>query len=575
MIKEIELQQQLLAAARGEIPADLLITGGRIVNVFSGQIEDTSVAIYQGRIVGFGAYEARSRYDLRGGYLLPGLIEGHIHIESSKLTPPGFAQVVVPHGTTTVIADPHEIANVQGLDGIRYMIDAARGLPLDILYMLPSCVPATDMETAGANLTAEELANLLGDPAVLGIGEVMNFPGAFLGDPSVLAKIALAGGTLPIDGHSPGLTGRNLSAYIAAGPATDHECIRLEEAVEKLACGMRVMIREGSTARNLEALLPLITPTTERRCLFVSDDRRPGDLLKEGHLDYILRRAVSMGLDPITTVRMATLNTAETFGLRDRGGIRPGWRADLTAVADLRVFQVTAVWKGGELVAENGRLTKNLPSTIHTARAEPLCVPRVAADALKVDDRGVEVRVIEVIPNQIITGGSFRRLPAQDGRLLADTSQDIAKLVVVERHTGRGGMGRGFVRGLGLTGGALASTVAHDSHNIIAAGADDVSLATAINRLAEIGGGQVAASGGHILAELPLPVAGLMSNSDAHEVAATEERLIESAHSLGSRLSDPFMTLCFLALPVIPELKLTDKGLVDVTKFALVTLYRE
>ncbi len=570
---DIDRWQARLAAARGELEVDLLLTGGRVVNVFNGSVEGTAVAIYDGHIVGFGDYPARETYDLKGAYLSPGFIEGHIHVESSKLTPPHFAETVIPHGTTTVVADPHEIANVLGIRGIRYMLESARPTPLDFYYMLPSCVPATHLETAGAELTADDLRPLLDEPDILGIGELMNFPGAYLGDPAVLAKVALAGNSRPVDGHSPGLSGRNLSAYLVAGPSTDHECTTYEEAVEKLARGMRIMIREGSTARNLEALLPLVTPTTERRCMFVSDDRRPGDLTLQGHLDHILRQAVGQGLDPVTALRMVTLNPAEAFGLVGRGAVRPGWLADLTALEDLKSFNVVEVWKKGRLVAKDGRFTGSSVNPVQVPRSGPLPVPPLNLKMFEIPDKGQPVRVIGLVPDQIITGSLTAEPPSENGLLGSDTARDIVKLVVIDRHSGEGRMSAGFIHGLGLQRGALASTVAHDSHNIIAAGVDDRSILTAANRLVQMGGGQVAVEGDNILAELPLPIAGLMSELDAAEVAGLEERLIDAARKLGTRVPDPFMALSFLSLPVIPELKLTDRGLVDVTRFEIVPLY--
>ncbi|MDP8228710.1 MAG: amidohydrolase family protein, partial [Candidatus Electryoneaceae bacterium] len=458
----LENWQERISASRGDRQADWLITGGKVVNVFNGKIEELSVAIFDGYVIGFGDYVAERTLDLKGAYLAPAFIDGHIHIESSKLTPPRFTQTVVPHGTTAVIADPHEIANVWGIEGIEYMIRSSRGLPLDFRFMLPSCVPSTFMETSGAKLSAEDLSPLLDDPDILGIGEVMNFPGAYFGDSSVLAKIALSGGHRPVDGHAPGLTGRNLSAYLVAGPSTDHECTTFEEAAEKLAQGMRIMIREGSTARNLEALLPLVTSVTERRCMFVSDDRRPGDLIKRGHLDDIIRQAVKAGLDPITAIRMVTLNPAEAFGLIGYGGIRPGWRANMVALNNLDDLEVTMVWKNGRIVARDGQYTEDMPDIEPIPHSGPLPIPIFREDDFIVSDHGSAVRVIGIVPNQIVTKSLSATLPTLEGKLMTDVGHDILKLVVVERYSGNGGRGIGFVQGIGLQRGALASTVAHD-----------------------------------------------------------------------------------------------------------------
>ncbi len=569
---KISQLQELLSVARGDCPADLVLKNARIINVFSGDIVSGSVAIFNGRIAGIGEYEGREVIDLGGKYLSPGLIEGHIHIESSKLTPPRFAELIVPHGTTTVIADPHEIANVWGIDGIRFMIRQSRNLPVDIFFMLPSCVPATSLETAGASLSANDIAPLLMEERVIGIAEMMNYPGALHGAPEVLAKILLSDGVRPVDGHAPNLSGKHLSAYIAAGPSTDHECNSLAEAREKLSLGMRVMIREGSTAKNIDDLIEIVDDTTERRCLFVSDDRRPGDLLADGHLDCILRQAVRKGMKPVTAIRMVTLNPAETFDLKDRGGIRPGWKADLVAFDDLREFNVTHVWKDGNLVSENGNY---LPKSnyIEPIPYKPLPIPALNDNVLLVKDSGSLVRVIGVIPSKILTESRVLKIPAVGGYLMPDPLQDIAKLVVIERHSGSGRTAVAFVQGMGLKEGALGSTVAHDSHNVILCGMDDRSIITALNWLIAEGGGQVTALGDKVLAEMPLPIAGLMSAEQPQQVAKQEEQLIDTAHKLGSTLDDPFMALSFLALPVIPELKLTDYGLVDVSQFKHVPLF--
>lgn len=565
--------QARLAAARGDRPVDLLLENGQVVNVFSGQIERVSVAIFDGVVVGFGDYKADDKYDLDGSFLSPGFIEPHIHIESSKLTPSRFADVVLRHGTTTVIADPHEIANVLGIAGIIYMIENARSTKLDIFFMLPSCVPATKMETSGAELSADDLKLLVDRGEVLGIGEMMNFPGAFLGDPDVLSKAMLSDGHRPIDGHAPGLSGKNLSAYLLAGPQTDHECTSIEEAQEKLSQGMRILIREGSTARNLKALAPLINPMTERRLMFATDDRRSGDLKEHGHLDNILRKAVELGVDPMIALRLVTLNPSEMYGLKDRGAIFPGALADLVALKDLKRFKVTKVWKRGSEVTPAEERSFHFKPQIPVGIAGPLHVPEIIVDDLRVINRGGKVRVIGLVPNEIVTESLTESLPASDGFLQCDREQDIVKLVVIERHTGAGGKGIGFLKGMGIRGGAIGSTVAHDSHNIIVAGDNDESILTAINHLVEIGGGQVVAAGDRILATLSLPIAGLMTDLSVKEVAGVEDILIKSAKTIGCTPADPLMALSFLALPVIPSLKLTDKGLVDVDKFQIVSLY--
>lgn len=569
---QISQLQELLSVSRGDRPADLVLKNANIIDVFSGKITKGSVAIFSGKIAGIGDYDGRQVVDLEGGFLSPGLIEGHIHIESSKLIPSRFAEVVVPHGTTTVITDPHEIANVWGIEGIRFMIRESHGLPLDIFFMLPSCVPATSMETAGATLSAKDLEPLLLEERVIGIAELMNFPGALYGDPGVLSKSILTEGKRPIDGHAPNLSGKKLVAYIASGPSTDHECNTLAEAREKLALGMRVMIREGSTAKNLNALIDLINPVTERRCLFVSDDRRPGDLVAEGHLDQILRLAIKKGVDLVSAIRMVTLNSAEAFDLRDRGGIRPGWKADLVAFEDLVNFSATRVWKDGCLVADKGiylHKTKYFTPTVINS----LPVPPLTDDILQVKDVGGLIRVIGVITDKILTETRILKLPVEGGYVMTDPVHDIAKLVVVERHSGSGRTAVAFVQGIELREGAIGSTVAHDSHNIIICGMDDRSIMTALRWLVKHGGGQVTTKGDRVLSEMPLPIAGLMSSEPAKQLAMQEEHLIASARQLGSLLIDPFMALSFLALPVIPELKLTDYGLVDVNQFKHVSLF--
>ncbi len=559
-----------IRVARGDEAPDLVIAGGHVVNTFTGETERADVAVAGGVIVGVGQYGdgeagADSVFDAAGRFVVPGFIDAHIHIESTCLTPSEFARAVVPSGTTAVIADPHEIANVLGVGGIRYMIESARGLPLDVRFMLPSCVPSTSLETAGARLEAGDLAMLLDDPRILGLAEVMNFPGVIAGDTDLLAKIRLCR-ELPVDGHAPGVTGRDLCAYVSAGISSDHESTTLDEAMEKLARGMFVMLREGSVARNMEALMPAVTPETLSRCALVTDDLFPVDLAASGHVDGLLRRAVELGLPPATAIRLVTLNPATWFGLDGLGAVAPGYRANVVVLDDLTDFRADAVFRDGRLVAREGKLVAELPA----APLAPSSRLRIAGGAESLElfiDCGQEssMRVIDVVPDQLLTRSSVLPARVVGGSAVADPARDIAKIAVVERHRATGNVGLAFVRGLGLREGAIASTVAHDSHNVVVAGIDDHDMRVAVRALEREGGGMVAVRDGRVEAMTPLPVAGLMSPRPFADVARAAGETLDAARRLGSSIANPFMTLSFLALPVIPELKLTDRGLVDVT----------
>jgi adenine deaminase len=571
----------LIDVAAGRRTADLLLEHCRIVDVFGHRIIENDVALWGGRVAGVGQkYRARRTIDLGGRYLAPGFIDAHIHLESSMLLPAEFARLAAARGTTLCVCDPHEIANVMGLAGIRLLARLSRRLPVEFRFSLPSCVPASPLETSGHSLSAAQLSTLAGEPWVAGLAEVMNFPGVVAGSAGLLAKLALVPGQ-PLDGHAPGLTGQSLAAYLACGISSDHECTTAAEAAEKLSAGCQVMIREGSTARNLAALLPLVRPETLPRLMLVSDDLSPEELLEEGHLDRILRRARALGADPISLIRMVTLNPALYFGLPRRGAVAPGYIADLCVLDDLEGFRVSAAFKAGRqsypLSADNE------PARNQVAPRSSMRLAEIGPEIFGVAHRPGQARVIQLVPGQIVTLAAAQALPERGGAAVADPSRDLVKLAVIERHGrsghGRGGgkgpnIGIGFVQGLGLRRGALASTVAHDSHNLIVAGVDDADMARAANALIECGGGQAAVAGGRVLARLPLPLAGLMSTSAAEEVVAQERALLRAARELGCQAeTSPFMALSFLALPVIPALKLTDLGLVDVGRFEVVPLW--
>lgn len=560
----------LIQAARGNIPADLLLKNGRVVNVFTGEIQETSIAISGSRIVGLGEYEARKITDVEGAYICPGLIDAHVHIESALVPPYEFARAVVPHGVTTVVIDPHEIANVLGTEGIQYMLDASKYTPFSVYVMASSCVPATHLETSGATLRWSDLTEFKKDPWVLGLAEVMNYPGVINGDPEVLDKLR-AFADRRMDGHCPGLTGRDLDAYVASGIASDHECTTVEEANEKLGRGMYVMIREASNAHNLLTLLPIINNRTSRRVLFCTDDRLPDDLIEKGSIDYIVRTAIQHGLDPVTAITIATLNAAEYFGLSDRGAIAPGKRADIVVFNNFEEMKIERVYYGGKRVVYRGKLEPD-----DHERSRPPIRNTMNVDWSKVDlrvrtDQNTHtLRIIELIPGQLVTREEYDHALIQNGLVVADTSRDILKMAVIERHHATGNVGLGFVRGFNLKSGAIGSSVGHDSHNIIVVGTNDDDMLSAARAIASMQGGFVAVDKGQVLGRVPLPIGGLMSEQPIERVRAELDHLNAATHNLGCDLETPFMALSFLALPVIPDLKLTDKGLVDVRKFGFV-----
>ena len=563
-----------MRVARGERPAELLFQNAQLVNVMSGEIYPADVAVDDGRVVGIGDYEARETIDLGGAYLAPSLIDGHFHVESTMVTLPEFVRAVVPHGTGAMVIDPHEYANVLGLDGIRYVLESSRNLPIDFFIMLPSCVPATHLETAGARFTADDLALLIADDRIAGIAELMNYPGVFLGMESELAKIKAGKGKV-IDGHAPGLRGKNLNAYALAGIRSDHESTELEEAREKLRLGLHLLVREGSTERNLEHIIGLVTPQNSANCSFATDDKLPGDLVTEGHIDHSIRKAIAHGVPPIIAIQMGTINPARHYRLKNHGAIAPRFWADFIVIDDLEKMSIQRVYKRGKLVAENGRYTGSTPAEVPQPRSTMNLSYRAPQDFQVAANGAKKIRVIEIVPHQIVTRTALEVPKIVDGQIVSDPSRDILKLVVVERHHATGNVGVGFVRGFGLQRGALGSTVAHDAHNVVVAGTNDDDIAAAIKALEKMRGGQVAVVDGLVEAALPLPIAGLVSDQPLENVIGKIVELNAAAARLGCKLDAPFMTLSFMSLSPIPELKLTDQGLVDAIHLKLTTLFAE
>ncbi len=566
-----KLKKQIDTAA-GRIKADKVFKNGKIINVFTAEIIEGDVAVVDGEIVGIGHYLGMEEIDLAGKYVAPGLIDGHVHIESSMVSPREFMNVILPRGTTSIVADPHEIANVRGLEGIRYMMDSSRDLPMNFYFVLPSCVPSTEFENSGANLLAEDLSTLIDRKDVLGLGELMDYPGVIQGREDILDKVLIAEDKI-IDGHGPEIKDQELNAYRMAGVRTEHECSTLEEMENRLRLGMYVLIRQGSAARNLDVLIKGVTKENSRRCLFCTDDRHPEDLLQEGHIDNNVRHAIKLGLDPITAIQMATINASECYGLHKVGAVAPGRWADLVILEDLESFKIHSVYKNGDRVQE---LLNNLPKDRADTRwvKNSVNLHHVSSKDLNLEVDGKEIRVIKVLPHSLLTKKEILRAKLEGEKYYSEEGEPLLKMAVIERHHKRGSVGLGLVKDFDLQNGAIALTIAHDSHNLIVLGDRDEDMLLAVKEVEKISGGIAIVSKGEILGSLSLPLAGLMSEEPMEAVNKKFKAMIDIAYNqlkVNPEI-DPFMTLSFLALPVIPEIKLTDMGLFDVTEFGFVDL---
>jgi adenine deaminase len=562
-------RRRLIAVARGDAEPDLVVEGARVFCAFTREWLDGDVAIADGLFAGVGSYDGGTRIAAHGRYLVPGFIDAHMHIESSKLTVAEFARLVLAHGTTAIVCDPHEVANVLGTDGVHWLLDACEGVPLDVFVMAPSCVPASPFETPRRPFTLGDMESILRRRRTLGVAEMMNFPAVIAGDEHELAKRALADRA---DGHAPGVVGRHLDAYLAAGISTDHESFTLDEALAKRRRGCFVLIREASNARNLRDLLPLVRDHGPDFTAFCTDDREPDELLREGHINGMARVAVEEGITPEDAILLSSTNSARCHGLTDRGAIAPGYRADFMLLPDLVSFAPEAVYKDGRAVVQDGVVDDFATPEVPIWVRQSVHPAPLGRSELRVATHGRPIRVIEIIPMQLITNALELEPTVRDGAVVADPSRDLAKIAVIERHHATGQVGIGFVKGFGLQRGAFATTVAHDAHNIVCVGVSDEDMALCVRRLAEIGGGIVAIEDRRVRAELALPVAGLMSDRPASEVVPALDALAAELRAMGVHVQAPFMTLSFLALSVIPALKITDHGLIDVERFEIVPL---
>ncbi len=566
--------EQIIDVASGRTRADLVLTNANVVNVFTGEIVHGDVAIHKGFIAGVGKYSGNTTINLRGKYVTPSFIDGHVHIESSMVMPLQYARAVVPHGTGAVVADPHEIANVLGMEGIMYMTKSVRGGPMEFYIMVSSCVPSSNLETNGVTMDFLDIKPLLTEHYVLGLAEVMNYPGVIFRDPEVLEKIRV---TLEhdkrIDGHAPHIDGLDLNAYAAARITSEHECTTLEEARRKLAVGMHIHIREGSTAKNLKDLAGLIDKDTVLFCSFVTDDRNPLDLMENGHIDSMIRDAIEYGVDPILAIKVATLSTARHYGLKYSGAIAPGYRADIAVLGSLEKVDVKLVFKEGELVAKNGKLVMDLGEREPPRLRRSINIHWLEPNDFKVKARHDHMNVIGVVRHQIVTEHLIEETKIVDGYAVPDIDRDIVKISVIERHNASEPSPVGFVKGMGIKDGALVSSIAHDSHNIIAVATNDHDLIEAAIQIVRMQGGIAVVKDGKVLASLPLPIAGLMSDRTIEEVVEGIKELKEAAAKLETDLDEPFMAMAFLSLPVIPKLKITDRGLVDVERFRIIDLF--
>ncbi|MFI3207935.1 MAG: adenine deaminase [Eubacteriales bacterium] len=574
-----EIMKKLIDVAAGRVPADIVIKNCKVVDVYSGTIIEGDIAFAGGMIAGVGTYEGETVIDGTGKYAAPGFIDAHIHIESAYVTPEEIGRLLVPHGGTTIVADPHEIANVCGVEGVKYMLEAAENTVLDVKYMVPSCVPATPFENAGAILGSKEVAELLADDRVLGLGEFMNFPGVIYNDPDVLAKLAAAQEIgKPIDGHSPSLSGNDLNAYAAGRILTEHECDTVEDMHDRIRRGMYVLLRQGSACHNLKPLLKGLTPENSRRCLLCSDDRQPKTILALGHLNNHLQICVEEGVDPITAIRMATLNAAECFGMKDRGAIAPGLRGDVVLLDDLKDFHVHKVLIEGAVVAEEGKYLPEI--TIHDSSSVRGCfkVKDFSVDRLKMSLKSNKVHAIQVLPGGVVTAKAIVEVETDGtGDFIYNSEEDLVKVAVIERHNNTGNVAVALLKGYGIKQGAVALSVAHDSHNIIVVGVNDEDMAYAVEELIVQGGGVVLACDGEVKANMPMPIGGIMSDQSGEWVDEKLTEIHEVAHKELKISGDvePVMTLCFMSLAVIPEVKLTDMGLFDVLKFDFIPLEAE